>query len=60
MLQLFYWMLTLGGKKLRGDMKQFYIILSTMCAFMAMDFIHSGEFSPSRINDDRERQTGGQ
>jgi hypothetical protein len=28
-------------------MKQFYIIISTICAFEAMDFIYSGEFSPS-------------
>ena len=35
------------GNRLRGDLKQFYIITSTIRAFVAMDFIHSGEFSPS-------------
>jgi len=25
-------------------MKRFYIIMSTICAFEAMDFIYSGEF----------------
>jgi hypothetical protein len=32
-------------------MKQFYIILSTICTFAAMDFIYSGEFPPRRWED---------
>jgi hypothetical protein len=36
-----------GGENLRGDMKQFYIIMSTIGAFVAMDFIYTGEFPPS-------------
>ena len=34
-----------GELQLRGEMKQFYIIKSTIGAFRAMDFIYSGYFS---------------
>jgi hypothetical protein len=36
-----------GVNSSRGNLKQFYIIISTICAFTAMDFIHTGEFPPS-------------
>ena len=32
---------------MRGVMKQFYIIMSTISAFKAMEFVYSGEFSLS-------------
>jgi hypothetical protein len=31
-------------------MKQFYIIMSTIGAFMAMDFIYTGEFPHNQFN----------
>lgn len=34
----------------RGDMEQFYIIMSTIGAFQAMDFVYSGEFQHSGSN----------
>ncbi len=43
---------------MRGDMKQFYIIMSTIGTFSAMDFIYSGEFSPSQGGGVREHLPG--
>ena len=34
-------------RMMRGHMKQFYIIMSTMGTFKAMDFVYTGEFSHS-------------
>jgi hypothetical protein len=39
---------------LRGDMKQFYIIMSTIVAFVAMDFVYSGEFPPSCFGETKD------
>jgi hypothetical protein len=33
-------------------MKQFYIIMSTIGAFMAMDFIYTGEFPHNQFSGD--------
>ncbi len=39
-------------------MKHFYIIMSTIGTFLAMDFIYSGEFSPSQGGGVREHLPG--
>lgn len=38
---VFWW------REVRGHMKQFYIIMSTMGTFKAMDFVYTGELSHS-------------
>jgi len=43
----FYRMGGRGEKMDWVDKKQFYITLSTICTFMAMYFVYSGEISPS-------------
>jgi hypothetical protein len=46
-LGYFFWEGAIGGKKLRGYLKQVYIVMSTNGAFEAMDIIYSGEFLPN-------------
>ncbi len=50
MLSIYFQESRKGGGEARGDKKQFYIILSTIGTFWAMDFIYSGEISHNRFN----------
>ena len=43
---------------MRGSMKQVFIILTTMGAFEAMDFVYSGEFSHSCWRGGRRNNVG--